>query len=327
MKIITKCVISMETLQVIEEESYYYSGPIAECKGGGGGSTSGKVGFPAYMETLHSKWLDSTGTDILTMSMVDAMEAAHGNSPWTALTAYNPDTDITFWEAAMDSLRTLLTGLSDTADWASLYTQADASIDAVVEADIVQSVSDFSDQLDDEIESKVLPRFRRGMQDINAVVSSAFPIGAALIESFRNREVAKHGSSVRLNLMDRKSGFILAGTEQMIKLSLTRLGLEEGYVRNVVESRRIKVVAKNEQTKFDATIDEADALWDIEVFQQGGNLLSAIGGGVVKPTKTGPSMVQSVLGGAMSGATAGATVGGPWGAAIGGVIGAASAFL
>ncbi len=306
------------------EELYLQHGPTI-CFKGGGGSSSGKVGFPAYMETLHGKWLDSEASDILTTSMVDAMEGAIGSSPWGVITAYDPDSDIADWKTAMDNFRVFLTGLDDAIDWAALYTQANSSIDGIIEADIAQSISDFADQLDDEIETKVLPRYRRGMQDINAVVSSAFPIGEALIESFRGRDVARHSSSVRLNLMDRKSTLILAGTEQMIKMYLTRIGSEDTYVRNVVESNRIKIVAKSEQISADSKIDESDALWDLEVFQYGGNLLGAIGSGVVKPGK-GPSQAQSVIGGAMQGAAAGAMI--PVvGPILGGILGAASGLL
>lgn len=295
------------------------------CFKGGGGSSSGKVGFPTYMETLHSAWLNSTAADVLTTSMVDAMESAIGSSPWTTLAAYDPAADITAWETAMTGFRAVITGLDDTVDWNALWGQANTSIDGVVEADIAADVAAFSNQLDDEIETKVLPRYRRGMQDINAVVSSAFPIGAALIESSKAKDVAKHSSGLRITLADKKNSLILGGTEQMIKMMATRLGLEDVYTKSMVESNRIKIVAKSEQAQIDAKLDESDALWDLEVFQHGGNLLGAIGSGVVKPKQA--STAQSVLGGGMVGAGAGFLVGGPVGAVVGGVLGAASGLL
>ena len=313
----------MVTMQTVEEEFYFYDGPIAECKGGGG-SSSGKVGFPAYMETLHAAWLDTTGTDVLTVSMVDAMEASLGSSPWTSIVAYDPATDITAWESAITAFKVILDAMDDEVDWASLYTQAEATINPVLEADILQSISDFSDQLDDDFETKVLPRFRRGMHDINAVVSSAFPIGEAVIESFRTREVAKHSSGVRLAIMDKKATLVLAGTEHMVKLMSQRIGLHDSYTKTLIEAGRIKIVAKSEQVQQDAKFDEADALWDLEVFQHGSNLLGSIGGGVVKPKQA--SMLQSAIGGALTGAAAGAAI--PViGPLVGGIIGAASAFL
>ena len=71
-------------------------------------------------------------------------------------------------------------------------------VDGISEAEIVADIDAFADQLDDEINIKVLPRFESGMLDINAVASSAYAIGRSTIEGFRNREVAKHASALRL---------------------------------------------------------------------------------------------------------------------------------
>lgn len=47
MKIYTKVVIDMDTLDTLEEESFEYDGPVALC-GGGGGETSSTSGDPVY---------------------------------------------------------------------------------------------------------------------------------------------------------------------------------------------------------------------------------------------------------------------------------------
>lgn len=305
-----------------------------------------------------------------------------------------------------------------------------SDVDGITEAVIIADVGAFSDQLDDEIITKVLPRFRRGMQDINAVVSSSFAIGQAIIEGFRDREVAKHNSAIRLEAAYKNADINLAneslhldvkrinvgkdttiaganlskdvtitganlskdvevngsnltkdveigrsnltknleigranlskdveigranlvkdvevgsinlktdvqyllmyleGSSQMLRLMIQRITWEEAYTRTVVESNRIKIVAKKEQTDTDAMIDRADGLWDLEVFQFGANLLASIGGGTAMTSSNAkPNVAMSVIGGAMSGAAAGAMIGGPYGAIIGGVLGAAVGFL
>lgn len=359
-------------------------------------------------------------------------------------------------------------------------------ITGITDGAIFDDVAAFADQLDDEINAKILPRFRRGMQDINAVVSSAFPIGEAIIEAFRNRDVAKHDSTLRVtaalknadigvenerlhlevkrtnigkdievgraNLANRisvesknaeialanerlhlESGQInlnkdlevsksnllkdldvsktnlskelevrktnlmkdldvgktnltkslevsrsnlskdvdvsktnltkdvdigkvnllkdiqvgeiavrtdveykklyLEGSSQMLRLMMQRIAWEDGYARLVVEANRIKIVAKKEQNDLDMKIDEQDALWDLEVFQHGGNLLAAIGGGT-GATQKPPSMAASAIGGALGGIAAGAQIGSvvpgigaAVGAVVGGIVGLASAFL
>lgn len=45
MKIYNRVVINIETLEVIEEDSYEYDGPIAKCFGGGGGTSSKTVTY------------------------------------------------------------------------------------------------------------------------------------------------------------------------------------------------------------------------------------------------------------------------------------------
>ncbi|MBU2249632.1 MAG: hypothetical protein KKD77_22990, partial [Gammaproteobacteria bacterium] len=152
----------------------------------GGGGSSGAVSHAAYLEAVHGDWLDASGTDLIEKSMTEVMDSALGSSPWIGLTAYDPAIPIAANAAAIAAFGVILAGLSDTTDWAALYTQAGTSLDGVGEAEIIADVDAFSDILDDEINTKVLPRFRRGMQDINAVVSSSFVIGESVIEGFRD---------------------------------------------------------------------------------------------------------------------------------------------
>ncbi len=298
----------------------------------GGGGSSGKVSHSAYLETVHKDWLDKTGTDTIEKSMTEVMDSALGNSPWTGKTAYDPDADISAYEAVIAAFKTILSGISDTDDWETIYNKASSTITPVTEATIAADISAFANQLDDEITTKVLPRFRRGMQDINAVVSSAFVIGESVIEAFRDRDVAKFSSGLRIALEAKNSELMISGTDQMLRLMLQRLGLEETYMKVFVEGQRIKIVAKKEENDQNAKFDEEDALWDLGVFQYGANLLAGIQGGTTAPDTKKPSQWQSAIGGALTGATAGYNVGsssgnGGWGAVIGGILGGASSFL
>jgi len=299
--------------------------------GSGGGGASGAVSHSAYLETIHKDWLNATGLDTIEKSVTEVMDSALGSSPWTGLTAYNPDTAISAYEAEMVLLKALLTGLVDTTDWAALYAQAETTIVGPGEAALIADADAFADILDADINTKILPRFRRGMQDINAVVSSAFVIGEAIIEGFRDRELAKYTSVARLESNSKK----LTATEQMMQMMTRRIAWRGDYAKLSIEANRIKIVAKKEQADQDATIDEADAKWDLEVFQHGGNLMAAIGSGTAIPNLAKTNKAASMLGGALSMASAGAMAGtavspGPGtliGAGIGGVLGAAASFL
>jgi len=296
---------------------------------GGGGGSSGAVSHSAYLEAVHGDWLNNSGVDTISDSITDVMNAAIGNSPWTGLTAYVPDADIAAYEAAIAAFAVILAGLTDTGDWAAFYTQADTTLAGVGEAALNADALAYEAILDDVIATSTLPKFRRGMQDINAVMSSAFVIGEAVIESFKDRDVAKYLSALRLAVNDNK----LKAVEQMMQLMANRIGWEDSYMKTVVEGNRIKIVAKKEEADQNATIDEADAKWDLEVFQHGSNVLAASAGGTAGAGKI-PSKMQSAIGGALSGAAAGAMMGSvvpgigtAVGAGAGAALGIASAFL
>lgn len=325
MKIITKCKISLKTLETISEDSFEHQGDVALCKGsgGGGGGGSGAVDYPDYMETIHGNWLDGGGVDTLSQSVTDIMDAALGNSPWTGETAYDPDTEVSNIIGAPDDLQTLVTLLST-------GTTLDTLISEILdESRIDTAVDEFAADLDARLTAEILPRFNAGMRDINAVVSSAFVLGRANIEENQDRQVAKFSADLHMK----------AFSDDAIRVIALKLEYQKVVSSMVIEANRIKVVAKKEEVDKQLTIDEADALWDLEVFQYGANLLASIGGGTADPNTKKPSTAASMIGGAMSGAAAGAMIGGamegtimgmsagPFGAIAGAVLGAGSALL
>ncbi len=303
--------------------------------GSSGGGASGHVSHSPFLESTLYDWLNNTGIDTISTSITDVMNTALANSPWTTLSAYDPSADITAYESAITALAAELAGLSDTVDWANLYAQAELSINGPGDALIAADIAAFQSQMDDNVAIRILPRFRRGMQDINAVVSSSFTIGEAIIEAFQARDVAKYSTAIYLDNNNKK----LNATDQMMQMMARRIAWKESYTRLLVEAKRIKIVAKKEQLEADAQIDEHDAKWDLEVFQYGGNLLAAIGGGTAVPNMAGKNKAMSAIGGGMAGAAAGGAIGGavaggqtgsmagPYGAIIGAVVGAAAGYF
>lgn len=284
----------------------------------GGGGGSGAVSYPDFMEDVLADWLDDSGGDTLTESMASVMEAAIGNSPWTGQTAYDPDADIAAMIASGGTLQTLVTLLSTGTTLDTLIS------DILDHARVDNAVSEYAADLDARLASEILPRFERGMQDINAVVSSAFVIGRALIEENHDRQVAKYSSDLHMK----------AFSDDAIRVIQMKLEYQRVATTTLAEIYRMKIVAKKEENDTNMEVDDRDAKWDLEVFQYGGNLLASIGGGTVNTKDIGPTRAQSMIGGAMSGAAAGGMIGGSigegntgWGALIGGILGAASGIL
>lgn len=302
---------------------------------GGGGGGSGVVDYPAYMKTFHGRLLDNNGADVLTQSVTDIINAALSDNPFTGESAFNPDTALAANDSAIAVFSALLTGINEIVNWGSIYDGVVAKIDGVEEAEITADIAAFAALQDDQINTVILPRFQAGMRDINAVVSSAFVLGESNIEGFRNRDVAQHSSKLRIASISNRSNLYVHAADQVLRFTMQKYAWKETLVKTVIETNRIKIVAKKEEADINLDIDENDALWDIKLFQHGSNALAGIGGGTVAASGKQKSQAASTIGGAISGGVAGYMIAGASGGAIGGpagiiggaVLGAAMSFL
>ncbi len=114
--------------------------------------------------------------------------------------------------------------------------------------------------------------------------------------------------------------------DSIMRGTMSKVGAQKDVVHYTTESGRIKTVISGEEQRLNLDYDVKDALWDLEVYQYGNNVLASISGAPTsRDMDTGGA--KSMVGGALSGAAIGAQVGGPWGAAAGGVIGGIGGLL
>jgi len=330
MKIYNRVVLSIATGEVLEEDSFNYAGPVALAKGGGGGGgSSGAVSYPAYIETAHGRVLDHGGTDSPTVSIIQALNSAISSSPFTAASAFDPSTEVGNILNAATAFDTFVSALNHITDWQTAVTTASTAIDALIDYTYINAdIAAYSDLLDDELNDNIIPAFESGMRDINAVNTSAFVMGKADIMAKKVRDVSKYGTELRTKLQYQRNEMIMLGVEGIQKFQLTRAELEKAAAAVIIEANRISIVANKEESDQNIAYDEADARWDIELFQHVANMFAGVGGGSVGTAGAKqPSALQSALGGALSGAAIGAQVGGPPGAAAGAFLGIGAGLL
>ena len=275
----------------------------------GGGGGSGEISYPPYLMDAHGLLLSHNVPDIPSLSLIDVMNSMINNSPYSGENAYDPDIPIAAMITELGSYDTMVNLLSS-------GTGLDVLVAGILsDVYIDNAVTEFSNDLTDRLNMEILPRFEGGMRDINAVTSSAFAIGKANIESTNAKIVAKYSADLHLK------------AKGDLALSLVGLKLENQkmLVHYTAELNRIKIVAKKEQKEEDLKIDEADALWNINLWQHAGNFIAAPGGGTAMPNTPKKNQLGSALGGALSGAAAGAMAGSVLpgvGTLAGGIIGA-----
>lgn len=278
----------------------------------GGGGSSGTVDYQTYQKEVHEDWLRQVA-DTIDESVTDVMNSALGSSPFLMADAYDPSTEVAAILAAPGGLEALV-------DLLSSGTGLDILISSILdESRITDSVTAFNTDLGVKADAEIYPRFEAGMRDINAVMSSAFVIGRANIAEQIVREVGKYEGELRYK----------AFGDDAIRVINMKLDYEKAVNHLKMEANRISIVANKEQVDTDIKYDEADATWDLEVFQYGANVLASIAGGVAQPKgPKQPSTAQSMIGGALSGVAAAGMMGmGPPGMIAGGVLGLASGLL
>jgi hypothetical protein len=205
---------------------------------------------------------------------------------------------------------------------------------------------------------KDLNVFNAGMAQVGSVQTSAFVIGTAVLIrgmedriaqfdadfsgtmtkaafdsfmlAFRDEAMRVLGNKMQDHLESnrQKATYILQATGMMVDTMRTRLNFEQAGASLKTEYSRVSVVAHGEQYEKDLDYDERYALWDLELFQRGANIFSAVSGSVV-PAGVRTNRVSSAIGGALGGAATGAAVtgGNPIGIGVGAALGGIAGIL
>jgi len=319
MKIYTEIVIDIKTGNVVSSESYEYTGPMAECKGSSGGGFSysvNEVRFPDYVESAFKDLAYKTKTNVT--------QAINASPYWD----YPPiDVDLGFFGTgyalgSFPSLYDMYGKFMAGLDVGALFKETFA--DTLDSPEVNNIIKVQSTAMDDEIEKTTLPRFKLGMRDMNAVMSSTYIVGKALIEDTKVKALTAFSA-------DLKGRLITVANQRWSTLLNWNKAVIEDYTNILQLYLQIKVDVDNNNY----TMKTKDVLWPFTVldFERAavGVLAGAAGSAGVKGGEGGGSGLSTgakVMSGAATGAAIGAMVPGASpitalvGAGIGGIMGA-----
>lgn len=318
----------------------------------GGGSSSGQVSYPGYMQTMHESWLDAIDAQITVVTA--------GDNPYTTAIAYDPDCVLNATNYIISLFYDDLLLQTPDTDWgsnfdivAAKYTPSTITAiskyvfgDIFSDANMTTLVTAFQTDLESRRDTDFKPAYKIGMLNANAVMTSAFVIGDSLLTAEVARNVAKFSGELYYKNEEKKLAYegmkadannaenkvalqydsnISTGGQQITDATYKKLDFFRLLGHLTADANRIKIVAKTEEAVKNIEYDVKDDLYDLEVYTYGQNMLAGIAGGTT--SKGTPSTSQSVLGGALSGAAAGAAIGGPVGAGIGAVVGGLAGLL
>lgn len=284
-----------------------------------------EVRYAPYLERAH-KWILNDDNDVAPNTTAFTLfNDALGKSPYDQMDIHNPDEGMfgykedgeTLWHisnfpSVYDLFGKFMAGLDVCSLWHKLYEE-------VVHGPAVNdAISAHSAVLKDEIDGTVMPSFLAGMRDINAINSSSFIVGKALIYDGHIKRVNEFAGNARLKMIEVATQMWskhLEWNSNVVKMYGTLFELYYN-TRHQTDARTAEYLVKHQ-------------LWNLNLLDYTRSILGALNGAPAASTGggSGPSQTQQAVGGALSGAATGAMVGGPWGAAIGGVIGLAGSFL
>lgn len=282
--------------------------------GGGGGDTTTTIRYAPYIETYHEDFLAVNAT---------SGTAARADNPYTNhFVPYtiesHPDAffgvgyTIASFPSLYDMYGKFMAGLDVELLWEQVLegTQDNASISGLSYA--------HSQILNEDVEVNILPRFQIGLRDANAVMSSSYVIGKALIENERQRKLAEFTATLQYKL---------------VPIAAERWYRHLEWNRGVITTYQSMINAwYNTELAVDSyNLDNfvKETLWPFTVLDYERANIAAMQGArsSTAPAGSEPSTFQRAIGGGMGGAAMGGAVAGPTGAVIGGVLGLASAFF
>lgn len=303
----------------------------------GGGGSSGKISWPSYFQDQHKRLMfegvptsSVDGSSNSEIHMETALLEAWDNSPYNAAVTYDPATEVEANEGELAELKVLIDAQDATTDWPALLDVVLAKIDAEFDNSTERlAVVEEYDRQKTPAYLREVGRFSAGMADVGASNSSAFAVGLAIMAMQNLQDTS--GFAAKLALQDRSVKWQLtqAGTSEAMRLHMFNVEAKRNLTTTTTEVNRIDVLLNREYLDRDLELSVKDHLWNLELFQFGGNLLATAQGGIGptqskdQSSKTGgmTSMLGGGLSGAASGAMLGGMVGGPVGALIGGGIG------
>lgn len=288
-----------------------------------GGSGQQTIRYAPHIEQNHKLLLGGNWNSNVAICVNNAL----GQSPYKDYERYDID-DAFFGRVPGDPSRTyeirnfpslfdmfgkFMAGLDVHVLWSDVYE------DTVHGPEIAAAVSSQAELLDNEVRTKVLPQFLAGMRDINAIQSTTFVIGKAIIADSQVRQMNEFQSRLRLSAVE------LSG-----QLWRSHLDWSKGVIATYLEMTKLYYATRLDVDTKQLEYESLNRLWDLNLFDDARAMLGALNGSAATTNKNKPSQAVSAIGGALSGAAMGAAVGGPYApitAAAGAVLGLGASFL
>lgn len=306
--------------------------------GSGGGGSSGKVEYPAYLQTIHGQLLDNGATDTINFSMYDLLNDAYTTNPFNdaSLSIYSGRTVID--NNGVDSIPTVASNIAaviatvtdfDPLDYyTSTLTSVASAIDATILDDSVISAAStaFATVVEVDVAAEKA-KYDADSALLGAAMSSAYTLGKTFIDSRKMEKVAFYDADLRAKMYLQRNDMVNLTTRELLGKRMALIQLTKETYAFAVEACKLKILNEREYTEQNIDFLHRKATWRFDALQHGFNAIASIGGGTSIAGTPKLNSTQATVSGAFAGASIGAQVGGGYGTAVGAVIGGVAGYL
>ena len=243
--------------------------------GKGDSTTNNHIRYAKYVEKKHKEFLNE---------IVARRDAAMDNSPFDETGTLSVDDGffgVGYTLASFPSLYDMYGKFMAGLDVEVIYDQIYGDLmEGPVTHNLVSAESAF---LSDELESDTLPRYKAGMMDLNAVMSSTFVIGKALLEDTRQKAVAKYSAGLQYALLP-----VAAQRWQ------AHLEWNKGVVAMYGEVMKLYFSTKLDTNKYNNELKASNRLWPLTVLDYERAALGALQGAMNSKQTSGGGVMNTI---------------------------------
>lgn len=275
--------------------------------------------YPDYLVTAHVNFLlGGTGVDDTNMAAVapgsnpynalSFTEQAIDENPYTSAEAFDPTDSLAYSAEAIEAFETLVatyltsspstTGEKKTLE--EFISKASDLYDTYaidIDTDIDTLVTEFEADSEDEYLRR-RSSFEAGMFAINAIETSPYVIGLALIDGDRTRSIDGLRAKLLTQARRDKNIFLVQLAELMSAMQGRNAGLKQVAASLRADQSRFDYTSNREKLMQDKEYDVGEVQWELETLKSGASIIGAMQG--IPLSQKGPSNLATAVSTALS---------------------------
>lgn len=279
----------------------------------GPGGSAGEINYPPHMLGVQQALLYGThGTDqenaadtgtypaeigegayYIAQDIATARSDGNG-SPFANVAAHNPQPELDELDAKVSDACSVVTAIDPQLDIPEIYDIVKSMIDDAFEDPFDPStITNLVNAFDDETKTdflQVSSRILSGHFDVRSIVATGSSMAIAIgedarlkaVQTFRREQELERDRQRFQHKLLNQSNTMTAVTE-----TVRLMTLQAGSLINLAnlqdQASRTKIVAKTDQLSQDIGFEQADALWDLELYKHANAMTASIAGAATMP--------------------------------------------